>query len=368
MSNKNKPKVFIVCTGLGNINRGYESFTYECFECLRSSTKFDLYLFSGGKIKEDPKFENVFTVFNFKRNGSISKCLYKLIRVPQYTIEQITYFLFFIPYILYYKPAVIYYSDFKLGTYLYWLRKWLQLKYKLLFSNGAPNGPPFTRMDHVQQLLPMYIQGTKLAGFSTHNMTLLPYGIKIRNSDDSKILKIKKVAGFRKIILSVGAINSSHKRMDYLIDEFLAMFTDEYFLILLGNMDNESNFIIEKARNQLKSASYLIKSVDQKDVINYMFAADYFVLCSLKEGLPRVLPEALSCGLIPIVHNYNVTQEVLKQFGVYVDMTKKGAVLNGINQVNSATIKKQELVEFAYKTYSWESLKSNYETMILSTM
>ena len=126
MSNKNKPKVFIVCTGLGNINRGYESFTYECFECLRSSTKFDLYLFSGGKIKEDPKFENVFTVFNFKRNGSISKCLYKLIRVPEYTIEQITYFLFFIPYILYYKPAVIYYSDFKLGTYLYWLRKWLQ--------------------------------------------------------------------------------------------------------------------------------------------------------------------------------------------------------------------------------------------------
>lgn len=358
----------MTCTGLGNINRGYESFTNECFECLENSTKFDLYLFSGGKIKFVQKLENVFTVFNFKRNGSIAQWLYKLVRIPQYTIEQSTFFLFFIPYIIYYKPAVIYYSDFKLGTYLYWLRKWFLLKYKLLFSNGAPNGPPFTRMDHIQQLLPFYIEEAKQAGFNTDNMTLLPYGIKIRNTDDNKILNIKKASGYRKIILSVGAINSSHKRMDYLIDEFAEMFTDEYFLILLGNMDNESSFIIEKAKNQLLSTNYLIKSVDQNEVIDYMFAADYFILCSLKEGLPRVLPEALSCGLIPIVHNYNVTQEVLKDFGIYVDMTSKGAILSGIRQVNSTTLQKQQVIDYAIKTYSWEVLKPNYETMILSTI
>ncbi len=38
-----KPKVFLVCTGVGHINRGYESFSVECFEQLKVSDKFELF-------------------------------------------------------------------------------------------------------------------------------------------------------------------------------------------------------------------------------------------------------------------------------------------------------------------------------------
>ena len=40
-------KVFLVCTGVGHINRGYESFAVECFEQLKISTKFELFLLKG---------------------------------------------------------------------------------------------------------------------------------------------------------------------------------------------------------------------------------------------------------------------------------------------------------------------------------
>ena len=43
-----KTKVFLVCSGLGKINRGFESFTQECFVALSSVTKLEVTLFKGG--------------------------------------------------------------------------------------------------------------------------------------------------------------------------------------------------------------------------------------------------------------------------------------------------------------------------------
>lgn len=361
--------VFIVCTGLGNINRGYETFTRECFDALKNSNDFTLKLIKGAGNKTN----NEIVITNCKRNGKLTLLLSKIFKCEPYKIEQISFALNMLLAIFKHKPSLIYYSDFVLGTWLWHFRKWLKFKYTLLFSNGAPNGPPFTRTDFVQQLLPLYIQQSIKVGELKEKFILLPYAIQCNKEENIEslqhVVEIRKLLNIptnKKIIISVGAINNNHKRMNYVIDEFTMLNNEEYFLILLGQINTESEAIIAKANKQLKTDSYLIKQVCSDQVKLYLFAADYFILASLNEGLPRVLPEALSCGLLPIVHDYNVTRETLKDKGIFKNLTQNNQLCNAIKEVDSMNVLKKNLIEFAYENYSWNSLKSNYRSMLLN--
>src|SRR6185437_484660 len=149
-----KPKTFIVCCGLGHVNRGYETFTRECFDALKDSSELDLILYKGAGKTEKKEV----ALWCLKRNGSVAKSLGNLFKKDAYYFEQLTFFISFIPSILLKKPDVIFFSDFILGCWLSHFKRILNLKYKLLFSNGAPNGPPFRLFDHVQQLLPVHLE------------------------------------------------------------------------------------------------------------------------------------------------------------------------------------------------------------------
>ena len=173
-------KVFLVCSGLGRINRGYESFTQECFAALSSHPELDISLFQGGDTSIDPAT----TLRNLPRNHPFTKRLATLSRKGSnfsdpYFLEQTSFCLSLIPHLYRHKPDVIFFSDFKLGTLLWHWRRLSKLSYKLLFSNGAPNGPPFSRMDHVQHLTPVHYQAALDAGEPASKHSLVPYGLKI---------------------------------------------------------------------------------------------------------------------------------------------------------------------------------------------
>ncbi|MFM6225481.1 MAG: glycosyl transferase, partial [Dolichospermum sp.] len=58
-------KVFLICSGLGNVNRGFESFTQECFNALSQVPELDIILFKGGG--ESKKRQIV--LWNFPRHS-----------------------------------------------------------------------------------------------------------------------------------------------------------------------------------------------------------------------------------------------------------------------------------------------------------
>ena len=366
-----KPKVFLICTGVGHINRGYESFTLECFENLKTSNKFELFLLKGGGSNQHHHLK----IACIKRNSALGTFINKVTGKEKYWVEQLTFLFGMLPALLKYKPSVIYYSDFVLGTFLWQLRRFFGFKYQLLFSNGAPNGPPFTRMDHLQQLLPMYVKEAELAGTPSAKQTLLPYAITINKeknraliADKANLMQKLKLPTNKKIIICVGAVNCHHKRIDYLINEFTLMQNDNYFLVVLGQIDEQSTSIILQAKQQLPNNNYLIQQVAGNDVVNYLAVADYFILPSLNEGLPRVLPEALAAGLLPIVHNYTVTQETLKGYGVFKNMTATGILQDAIDEVDARNIGKQTLIDFAFNNYSWDKLVAKYEDMMVKNI
>ena len=362
-----RKKVFIVCTGVGHINRGYESFTIECFESLKQSDNFELFLLKGGGKSERHQIK----IPCIKRNSKAANGLSKLLKKEKYWIEEFTFLLGMIPTLIKHKPSVIYYSDFILGTFLWHFRRFAKFKYKLLFSNGAPNGPPFKTEDHVQQLIPKYLNEAIINGENRDKQTLLPYGFNIKknyrfvNDSQKKMLQKKYfLPENKKIIISVGAINSYHKRMDYVINEFSHLNNEEYYLLLLGQIDDKSFSIIELAKKTLIKNSYSIKQVSPDEVSVYLSLSDYFILGSLSEGFGRVLIEALRFGLLPIVHDYDVVHQVLGNYGIYANLTKQGILENLIKVVDNSSLKKNDLLNFAYENYSWEKLAPQYETMI----
>src|SRR6185437_12944185 len=185
--------------------------------------------------------------------------------------EQLTFFISFIPSILLKKPDVIFFSDFILGCWLSHFKRILNLKYKLLFSNGAPNGPPFRLFDHVQQLLPVHLEKAITYGESSSMHSLLPYGVTstpaLPNKKAEEILLDKqrlKIPTDKTILLAVGAINASHKRMDYLIAEVAALKNNNLFVLIVGQTDKESDTIIKKGKELLKdNIKFITASKDE---------------------------------------------------------------------------------------------------------
>jgi len=331
-------RVFILCSGLGNVQRGYETFTQECFNELSKEPSIDITLFKGGVESGNKEI----TLRNIPRSSYLARLFSKILGKEPYFIEQITFFLSLLPHIYRKKPGVIFFSDFALGTILWHWRRISGWSYKLLFSNGAPNGPPFSRMDHVQHLTPVHYHMALNAGEPENKHSLVPYGIDVRNHLDT-LSRDEREALCRKLnlpiekplILSVGTINRTHKRMDYLIREVSDLPEPRPYLVMLGEKDEESADIVDLGNNLLGFENFQGKTVFRQEISDYYRIADVFVLPSLNEGFGRVLLEAMSYGLPCLVHDYEITRYVLGNNGYFNDFTKTGALSNLITQVIS---------------------------------
>jgi glycosyltransferase involved in cell wall biosynthesis len=383
-------KVFMPCSGLGNVRRGFESFTQECFEALSQEDALDVTLFKGG----GDSLSREITLWNFPRESWITIQLGKLIggvtgkgeeagkvigREKKeanlaYFVEQITFFLSFLPYVNRERPDVIYFSDVNLGSMLWYWRRLTKQRYKLLFCNGAPLLPPFPRWDYVHQVAPIHFNLALSAGEPIEKQSLVPPGVSM--SPQLHLLSISERNALRgrlglpeerPLLLSVAAINKSHKRMDYVIREVASLPEPRPYLLLVGQQDFESPEILQLGNKLLGAAHFQIRTVDQNEVANYYTIADAFVLGSLTEGLPRVLLEAISYGLPCLVHDYEIARFVVEEEGYLGNFELAGSLASLIPQALTEGYEgsKRELrYRAAYERFSWEKLRPCYVEMI----
>ncbi|MBE9166972.1 glycosyltransferase family 4 protein [Pleurocapsales cyanobacterium LEGE 06147] len=363
-------KVYLVCTGVGNINRGIETFARECFDGLKGTEGLDIELFKGAG---EEKY-NEHRLWNLPRNGKIAPFLGKFIRRNGYVVEQLSSFLPFVKQIRKGKPDIIFYSDSNLGFQLYRWRKLIGVPYRLVFSNGGPCHPPFSRTDHVQQVAPFYRDLALQAGEPNCKHSLVPYGINVPPGmplyEPETKLQARQKLGLpldRPIVLSVGWISSQHKRMDYVVNEVAALPESRPHLVMLGHIDeHNSPPILRLAEQKLGKQGFTARSVPYPQVQNYYQAADIFVLGSLKEGFGRVYLEALIYGLPCIVHEHPVMRYVLKEQGIFTDLSQSGSLSQALaellQQPRSPDAMSQRR-EYVRKHFSWERLAPAYFKM-----
>jgi glycosyltransferase involved in cell wall biosynthesis len=229
-------------------------------------------------------------------------------------------------------------------------------------------------MDHIQQVAPPHYNEALAAGEPPNKHSLVPYGIRVPDGDPDTDLAavetVRRSLGLpldRKIVLSVGAINSHHKRMDYTIREVAALPANRRpYLVMLGAFEDETRQMLALADELLGREHHAIRSVPYSEVTDYYLAADAFVLSSLKEGFGRVYLEALIHGLPTIGHDDPVISYVLGDAGIKADLARPGGLtglLTGVLSTSRDPAAAAARRASVGARFAWERLAPQYAAM-----
>jgi glycosyltransferase involved in cell wall biosynthesis len=371
-TNIKKIRAFIVCSGLGQILRGYESFFRDCFDALRDDPRLDLYLFKGaGKDVDKEKH-----LWNLPREGRPAKSLGGIVARGGYFVEQCTFFLSLVPHLLIKKPDVVYVSDVVLANLLRIYKRACKAGYHVLFNNNGPVNPPIlTRWDHIQQVSPQYLKEALNYGLSAERQTLLPSGVEIpvkltRLGDHAKS-SLRMTVGLpadRRIILSVGFLSKTRKRMDYVIREIAKLPEPRPFLLLLGHEAGDTQSIIDLGNSLLTNAGFSVRTVAKAEVHDYYRLADIFTLASMEEGFGLVYVEALSHGLPCLVHDYETARYVVGPMGYYANFSEAGTLANLVAAVGPEECSEQKAKArhaYALAHFGWSCLAPKYVDLLI---
>jgi glycosyltransferase involved in cell wall biosynthesis len=365
-------RVYLACNGLGRTRRGYEAFFASLHRILREEAGFETTLFKGG----GPCGPMERTLWNLPRDSWLAPRLGEWLSVGNpalgrgYYVEQFSFFLSFLPSLLRGKPDVVYFSDKDLGDLLWRWRRRSGQRFRLLFRNGGPYPPPYDKWDHVQQVTPVYWQKALQAGAPPAQQTLLPSGFDIAPefsppmpSERAALRARLGVPCDRPLVLSVSAINSSHKRLDYLIRELAQLPEPRPHLMLLGQTDAESPAVVRLAREALGSGGFSVATVPPDRIGDFYRAADAVVLASTREGFGRAYVEALAQGLPCLAHDYDIARFVLGEHGRFRDFTVPGALAGVLRHVLAEApdpVQARARHRAAFERFSWQSLRPAY--------
>lgn len=402
-------RVLFSCTGVGIFNRGIESFFREAFDGLKDTPGLEARLIKGAQDRStcnlQPSTCNSAerVVWCLKRTGRLAPLIGKLTGRSAYAVEQWSSFPGVVRQIRQFRPHVIFTSEANLIFLLRRFRRQIGVPFRILFSNGGPVHPPFTRYDFVHQVAPFYLEEALQAGEPSERHFMVPYGIHVPGapvSDPAQKRALRQKLGLpldRPIVLSVGWIARQHKRMHYVIEEVARAtaslhrsgemplapsggeggvtpgegeVSNRPFLQLLGAMDEASPEIVELGSRLLGPENFSARSVPYAQVADYYRAADCFVLASLKEGFGRVYLEALMHGLPTIGHRHPVIEYVLGDVGITADLSQSGNLTALLTEQFRNPALRTPGYAFAHarwssvrSRFSWPSLAAEYLAM-----
>lgn len=327
-----KIKVAFLSAGLGNISRGFEVSTALWFEEIKSRDCLRVKLFAGGDYK------NATRVPNFSRNGALASLLKKLKVIKDGArLEQLSYSIALLYHLLLYRPDFIWLQEGTLGEMLIIFRRFLKLKYKIIFTDGAPAGPAFSKKFDLIIFLHEYaLREAIKEGIDERKCKVIPHLSKFPVELPNKG-QARKSFGLPEenfVILCVAAWNRHHKRIDYLIEEVAQLGLQNVTLLLCGQPDLDTVFLKETCKQLKLDVQW--HTLEQAELSLAYSASDLFILPSLKEGLPAVLIEAGAHYLPIICHPHPGGKYALgEDYSGLTDLSMRGNLAKKILQYKS---------------------------------
>jgi len=355
-------RIALVCTGLGRVQRGFETAAAQLFDKLRSH--HDVVLYQGARPSGSGRVYHV---------PNIPRAAWKSLISDRrsYRYEQLTFSAGLMPFLLAHRPDVVHYPDITLGNAVRKIRDLLSLRFVMVMWNGGPSPPHHVEScDFVQQVSPVEYRQAVEYGVPESRMTLVPNGLDCeRFSAGVEHTLTRRRYGIpenRQIVLSCAAINSSHKRIDYLIEEFSRLDPNRFFLVVAGQRHEETPAIERLARGILKN-NCLFLTVPNFEMPALYRAADIMVLCSLREGLPIVLLEAMASGIPVVAHDSELFRWVMGSSNCLIDMQVSGHLATKIKLVLTDPDKARSAARInlanVQKRFDWAEILPQYVQM-----
>ena len=366
-SKRGAMKIALVCTGLGNVRRGYEKFTEELFRLLRDDV--DITLFKGGGRSA----EGEVVIPNLRRDGWFR-------HVPfvksdgyrdAYYYEVLSFGAVLLPHLMSGKYDILHYVDPTLGNLYFHTRSAFrfEFRFKTLLTNAIALPPEHcARANYVHHASPVQHGQCLLSGFAEERMALIPLGVNAKAyqspSDRLDLRRRWDIPQDKFVILAVAAINRGHKRVDYLIEE-TAKLGPECFLVVVGHLEDPS--LVATAADRLPARHKMITRPLYGEIAELYGLADVAVSASLTEGFGLGIVEAMCSGLPVLTHDNTHFRWLAGQNSCHVDMEQPGALAARLRQLSADREGTRQLGEslrgHACQRFDWSNLKKDYIDM-----
>jgi len=355
------PKIAIVSTGLGRIRRGFESFSESLFQSLRRSMPdLDVQLFQGGRRGGQRRHR----VPNFHRAEIPARWL------GEYRgnlLEKRSFAVALYPRLRAGRFDIVHYNELTMGSALFHLRRLLGGSFRLFYCNGAPSPPIHyhRRCDAAQSLSPGMHEEALAYGIAKERLFLVPYGIDTERfrpaaAEERREIRAElEIPADAFVVLSVGAIQREHKRMDYLIREVSGSRPDVWLLVA-GQETADTAGLRELAQSLIPDRWRFVSWPHDRMARLYA-AADVFVLASLREGFGMVILEAMASGLPTLLHDDALFRWMTggSPDARFVDMRCEGLLRNelqGSRPLSPSAVQRNAVAS----RFSWEVLLPDY--------
>lgn len=351
------PRVMLVCSGLGRVNRGFEQYIGSLSGKL-AGMGHQVLVASGGPWQHHEDVKSI--VLNTPHRDS-----WLLRRWKNAFVREQQWFSFaLLPQLIRHKPAVVYLGEYRLYCYLYKLRSLLGLNFALCLYTGGqaiPGAKVFNAArDYVHHITPAYLP--QCSHLPANRQQVLPHFINEDfETDTQKEAWLRGKAGHKKIVLSVGLLDTRVKQM-HLLAEALGTEPGNWFPILLGAPGEDTPRLKALFTEKFGKDGFIMASVPHPALSPYYRSADIFVSCSPRESFGLALVEALYHGLPVVAHEFFETQWVLGEQAVLIDVNNLTLLEQSINRTleNDDDQEKKERTFFATNHFAWEALSESY--------
>jgi glycosyltransferase involved in cell wall biosynthesis len=364
-------RIAMPCTGLGRQRRGFEAFTREVSLALREADGLDLRVYGGGGDLADGER----AVWNLPRTSRAGRTAAKVAGFGPYFVEQATFFAGFLPHLLSWRPHLLYFADLNFGNACWHWRRLTGQRFRMLYYNGGPTTRPFTRCDFVQQVTPGHFDTATARGEPAERMFVLPHGFTLpplpAPRNDRVVAQTRAVLGVRagqRLVLSVGMLGPTLKRMDVLVNAVASMGSDRPHLVMLGQETPETPALAAHARALLGDGVRMATWPRERMADAYA-AADTFALLSLSEGFGLAYVEAMAAGLPCVAHDNPDTRYIFGDHAYLGDTTS----LRSTTELLRLALKEEPSDQrrrgrhfWAREHFSWDVLAPRYREMLLA--
>ncbi|PTD96772.1 glycosyltransferase family 4 protein [Pseudothauera lacus] len=353
-------KVALLCSGLGNVNRGHEVFARDLFDLLSGS--IDITLFKGGG--EAAPQERV--VANVPRNAGCLQDIHlpvsprwqvamqeqERIRVETETFAHAA----LLP-LLEGDYDIIHCLEQEVCTRLYGFRHLFARPPRLLFSNGG--AIPAARLpacDFVQEHTAYNLRSS-----AREKAFVIPHGVdctRFHPGVESDFRSRHGIPPDAFVVISVGTVCYFHKRMDYVIREVAEV--PGAYLVVVGQECADTAEIVALGRS-LMGERIVFTRMAHDELPQAYAAADVFALGSLFETFGIVYIEAMAMGL-PVFCTEHPNQRSIVREGVFLDLRRPGVLRDALLHRDAAqmALLRRRGPEIVAASYSLDSLKAAY--------